>query len=329
MTTLRRFLSRIALASALAVGIACIGDTVGAEMLQSSTLMTRVYPEVVAKTLIPNSSQSLRLNPDANGANGDAIQNNGSLRAVDYAEILGRQFAHETERRKYDLTDMEAQALVSDITFRARSIGAVPLFGYHRHEDDMDLLADYQEDVLREAADEAIQEIGWLNNLENRIQSLFRYEIYQEGAREREYSNREFEWEDRKEGLRQQETTVLQSQPSRHRPYDAHYGLSLLNLRASNGSFVEAPSAYVRWEKLRFVDKLKLNVQPMEEVSVSLRSSINKRWYWQNKALLDEDFDPRMRFSVTRRNETRRNRITLFTEFGEHGRVGVMFGALL
>jgi len=329
VTALGRFARRTGPASVVAVAILCTGGIVAAELLQSSSLLTQVYPEIVAKTLIVDNPDPTRLTPDARDASANAEGKDTPFGSIDYAEILGKQFARETNRRKYDLTDMEVQALVSDVTFRARPAGALALFDYRLDEHDIDLLADYQEDVLLEASDETIQEIGWLDNLENRIQSLFTYEIYEEGSQEREYTNRDFAWEDRKDRLRQQETTVVRTELTEPHRYDAHYGLSLLNLGTSSGSFIEAPSAYVRWEKLKIVDKVKLKIQPMQEVSVSLRNSINKRWYWQHKALLDEGFDPRVRFSVTRRDEVRRNRITFFTEFGDHGRIGVVFGALL
>jgi hypothetical protein len=329
VTALGRFAHRIGLASVVAAAILSSGDMVAAELLQSSSLVTQVYPEIVAKTFIPHSADPARITLDPRDESADAKRKNTPLGSVDYAEILGRQFARETDRRKYDLTDMEVQALVSDVTFRARPAGALALFDYRLDEHDIDLLADYQEDVLREAADEAIQEIGWLDRVENRMQSLFTYEIYEEGAQEREYMNRDFAWEDRKDLIRHEETTVVLTEPGERRPYEAHYGLSLLNIGTSSGSFIEAPSAYVRWEKLKIADKVKVKVQPMQEVSVSLRNSINKRWYWQHKALLDEGFDPIVRLSVTRRDEVRRNRITFFTEFGEHGRVGITFGALL
>jgi len=329
VTAVGRFALRTGLASAVAVTILGSGGSVDAEILQSSSLVTQVYPEIVAKTLILNNSDPVNLDPDTREENAGNRSDNVSLAAVDYAEILGRQFARETDRRKYDLTDMEVQALVNDFAFRSRSAGALALFDYRLDERDIDLLADYEEDVLLEAVDEAIEEIGWLLRLENRVQSLFTYEIYEEGTQEREYMNRDFAWEDRKDQLRQEAATVVRTERNRRRPYEAHYGLSLLNVGTSSGSFIETPSAYIRWEKLKIVDKVKVKIQPMQEVSLSLRNSINKRWYWQHKALLDDGFDPRVRFSVTRRDEVRRNRITFFTEFGDHGRIGIMFGALL
>ena len=329
MSAFGQFMAMTALVSALAVAASWMAAGVSAEIVQSGSLVTHIYPEIVTKTLIPNGFEPAMIYPEGHGQSGHTGKNSAALKTVDYVGMLGRQFAAEAERRKYDLTDMEVQALVNEVSFHSRSVGAMPLFVHRLDEQDLDLMADYGEDVLSEAADETMQEIGWLDNLENRISSLFRYELSFGGAERRKYSNREFEWEDRKETLRQQETTVVRTPAEGRGRDDAHYGMSLVNIDASNESVVGAPSAYVRWEKLPAIDKVKFKVQPLEEVSLSLRDTINERWYWQTKALLDGGLDPEMRFNLTRRDEARKNRLTFFAEFGKHAHVGIMFGVLL
>jgi len=324
-----RFLSRPVASLVLAFMAACMTGIVSAESVQLGTFVTEIYPEIAVGSSVferrdPASLDWKAIERSAESENGDK-----RLRTLDYAEILGRQFVTELDRRKYDLSDMEVQGLVRDIVPRADSMGGMPRFVHHMNRRDRDVMIDYGEDVVREAADESIQEIGWLDGLENRLKSVFKYELFVEGTGEREYSNREFEWEDRKEALRQEETTVVQAPSSGRGRYDAHYGMTLVNIDASYESIVGAPSAYVRWEKLPVVDKLKLEVQPLEEVSLSLRDSLNEKWYWQGKAMVNGDLDPEVTFNLTRRDEARRNRLTFFAEFGEYERVGVMFGVLL
>jgi hypothetical protein len=329
MRAASRFLSSMGCSFGLAVAASFMGGIVSAESVRLGTLVTEIYPEIAARNTFLERRDPASL--DRNEPGGKAESENGDkrLRTLDYAEILGRQFVTELDRRKYDLSDIEVQALVRYIVPRANSIDGMPLFVHHMNRRDRDLMIDYGGDVIREAADESIQEIGWLDDLENRLKSVFKYELFVEGTGEREYTNREFEWEDRKEALRQEETTVVQAPSSGRGRYDAHYGMTLVNIDASYESIVGAPSAYVRWEKMPVVDKVKLEVQPLQEVSLSLRDSLNERWYWQGKAMLNGDLDPEVAFNLTRRDEARRNRLTFFAEFGEYERIGVMFGVLL
>ena len=322
-----RIFRKIVGAQALVTAVACIARAASAETLR--TAVTEIYPEIVAKSMVVPALNEPDPRPRQQHAVTKKNNNRAMQEAVDYADILGRQFANEVVRRKYNLDDMRVQRLVSDINARTRWTIAGPLFDRELLEEDFDRLADYGKDVLREAADELVQEIGWLDSLENSVKSAFRYELSVGGDVRREHTNRDFEWEDRKEDLRERETTVVNASSGARRPYNARYGVSLLNIGLSNGSLVEIPYFYARWEKLPAVDKVKLKVQPLEEVSVSVRNAINERWYWQNKALLDGNLEPRVHFSLTRRDELRKNRITFFTEFGDHGQVGVMFGVLL
>ena len=329
MRTVSQFWRRTGSALVLAVMSMCIPSVVNAETVQFSMSVTEIYPEMAAGGIVLNGLESVQPGPSTHEQSENATHGDRALKPTDYAEVLGRQFSTEAERRKYDLSDIQVHGFVSEINFRNHGIGVLPLFVHYPDEEDLDRLTDYGENVLWEAVDETIQEIGWLDGLENRLKSFFKYELFLKGTEERDYSNREFEWEDRKETLRQEETTTVQTTPPAGRRSDAYYGVTLLNVGIASGSFVEPPSAYARWEKLPGIDKIKVKVQPMEEVSVSFRDSINKRWYWQNKAELDDSFDPKVRFSLTRRDEIRRNRITFFTEFGHHARVGITFGALL
>jgi len=324
-----RSAGRAGAASVLAIVAACVTTLVSAETTRFGFLVTEIYPEIAARGLIFDGREQLPLDLKPHEQDEGSRNGGRALKTADYAEILSRQFVTELDRRKYDLSDMEVQGLVSLIDPWPHPIAGMPLFVHHMNRRDRDIMADYGEDVVREAADESIQEIGWLNDLEDRLKSFFKYELFVDGAGEREYSNREFEWEDRKETLRQQETTVVRTPAEGRGRYDAHYGMSLVNIDASNESVVGAPSAYVRWEKLPAIDKVKFKVQPLEEVSLSLRDTINERWYWQTKALLDGGLDPEMRFNLTRRDEARKNRLTFFAEFGKHAHVGIMFGVLL
>lgn len=329
MRTASRFLRRTGISFALAVMAACLTSMVSAESVRLGALVTEIYPEIVARSFLPERPDPVSVDRKEL-EQGAASDGDGEvLKTADYAKVLGRQFVTELDRRKYDLSDIEVQGLLREINPWSRSIGDMPLFVHQMDRRDLDLMTDYGEDVLREAADESIQEVGWLDDLENRMKSLFKYELFVEGTGERESSNREFEWEDRKEALRQEEATVVQT-PARGRGrYDAHYGVTLVNVDASYESIVGAPSAYVRWEKLPVIDKVKVKVQPLEEVSLSLRDSLNERWYWHSKAMLNGDLDPAVTLNLTRRDETRRNRLTFFAEFGVRARVGVMFGVLL
>jgi len=329
MRTAGRLLRSTGTSFGLAVMAACLTGMVSAESVRLGPLVTEIYPEIAARSFLPERPDPVSIDRKALEGGAESYRGGKALRTADYAEVLGRQFVSEIDRRKHDISDIEVQGLVREMNPWSRSIGEVPLFVHEMDSRDLDLMTDYGEEVLREAADESIQEVGWLDDFENRMKSLFKYELFVEGAGEREYSNREFEWEDRKETLRQEETTVVKA-PARGRGrYDAHYGMTLVNVDASYDSIVGAPSAYVRWEKLPVVDKVKVKVQPLEEVSLSMRDSINERWYWQSKAMLKRDCDPEVSLNLTRRDETRRNRLTFFAEFGEHARVGVMFGVLL
>ena len=329
MRAASRFLRGVGTSFGLAVVAAFLASMAGAESVQLGTLVTEIYPEIAVGSTVFERRDPTSLDWKAAERSGELKNGDKRLRTLDYAEILGRQFVTELDRRKYDLSDMEVQGLVRDIVPRANSIGGMPLFVHHMNSRDRDLMIEYGEDVVREAADESIQEIGWLDDLENELKSLFKYELFVEGTGKREYSNREFEWEDRKEALRQEETTVLQTPAGGRGRYDGHYGITLVNIDASYESIVGAPSAYVRWEKLPVVDKVKVEVQPLQEVSLSLRDSLSEKWYWQGKAMLNGDLDPEVTFNLTRRDEARRNRLTFFAEFGEYERVGVMFGVLL
>ena len=320
---------RIGIICATALVIAPLTWSVGAESGQFSALVTEIYPAIVAHSLIFDDPPPIAPNPQPNGQPIDTEASSNGARSPDYAGILSRQFIGEVERRQYDLTDMMAQGLVRDMNFRTHFLGVAPPAIRDPDRHDLHLMGDYGKSVLREAADETIQEVGWLDTLENRLKSLFKYELFVEGTENKEYTNREFAWEDRKDKIRQQETTAIQVVDGSQRRYEAHYGLSLLNIETSSDAFVTPLSAYARWENLPIAGKVKLKIQPLQEVSLKVRNSINKMWYWQNSAFLDEAYDPKVRFSVTRRDEIRRNRIAFFTEFGEHAQVGIMFGVLL
>ena len=127
MRTASRFLKRIGASFALAVMAACLTNMVSAESVRLGTLVTEVYPEIVARSFLPECPEPVSVDRKALERSAESESGGKVLRTANYAEVLSRQFVTELDRRKYDLSDIEVQGLVREINPWSRSPGDVLL----------------------------------------------------------------------------------------------------------------------------------------------------------------------------------------------------------
>lgn len=141
----------------------------------------------------------------------DSLNSRAKERSLaDYASTYQKEVEKEVERREDRLENLEEAFIIGRYAPLYHESLARRDFYEEQREKDFGIIEDYSEDVLKDSLEEFVDDVDWLNNIENNIKRAVRYEVLFDIKKKKiEEKTPTLKEEERLENLDQKEKTAV------------------------------------------------------------------------------------------------------------------------